>query len=667
MFTHEVLALIYGLAAIAAAPANLSANCLKDTMDYMSDLNSAEPKTYARLMYDALGKQGSGIINGNVDRLGSYSECLSVQAPGRKFEGEYCKMHVEQEGVKFVIGICVPDSCSSRDITAMASMDILKYRGTSFLKPLPSFVIQNETIPTVAETFCSRGLFPADTFAIICLCLSCLFIILPIIGSIYTAVLNFKASSTFEQCKTIILHRKPGAPERDKPAGKSNFPLEEEYGSEKKHTYTDRVLKSFAIQENFSAVMTVKPQNHEFPALNGIRVLSLLWIISGHTSQLASVFNIDNSFEWKSRVLEKPLYFYILSGPVFLGVDSFFFLSGFLGAKTFLILTENSGQEVSLAMVIRYIYKRLRRLQPLHLASIPISIVLILLVKWGAFWELPKHQWDSCRRVWWANTLLITNFVSVSDSCTGWAWYLSADFQFHLTTPLVIFLYVRAKRLMFAAVTLIFAGCIITATLISYFLKLSIRYPRGESQSRMNYWVEYYTKPYCRYGPFLIGMILAIMIVKKQSPYIKSRAQAVLGWISALVIMLTVITLAFVLDDAPGSYSIMAALYQGLHRSLWAVALGLILVLCHEEYGGHLNTMLSCGAWSFLSKISYACYLTHPIIIILYCGLQEALFHYQDINMLYLFIGHSALTIVVGLLLTVLVERPFQRLLSLAQ
>ncbi|KAM3938311.1 O-acyltransferase like protein-like [Leptodactylus fuscus] len=632
-------------------------------MDYLSDLNSKEPKTYAMLMYDALGKQGSGIVNGNVDRLGSYSECLSVQAPGRKFEGEYCKMHVEQEGVKFVIGICVPDSCSSRDITTMASMDLLKYRGASFLDPLPNFVTQNETIPVVAETFCSRGLFPSDTFAIICLCLSGLFVILPVIASIYSALLNAKASSSFEQCRTIILHRKQRTPERDKPEGKSNFPLEEAYGGEKKQTYTDRLLKSFAIQVNLPAVMSMNPQNHEFPTLNGVRVLSLLWIISGHTSQLASVFNIDNSFEWKSRVLEKPLYFYTLSGPVYLGVDSFFFLSGFLGAKSFLILTENSGQEVTLAMVMMYIYRRLRRLQPLHLASIPISIGLISLVKWGAFWELPKHQWDSCRRVWWANALLITNFVSVSDSCTGWAWYLSTDFQFHLTTPLVIFLYVRAKRVMIAVVTLTSAACIITSTLLSYYLKLSIRYPKGESQSRMNYWVEYYTKPYCRYGPFLVGMVLAIMITKKQCPYIKNTAQAVFGWFSALAIMLTVITLAFVLDDTPSSYSIMAALYQGFHRTLWAVALGLILVLCHEEYGGHLNTLLSCRAWSFLSKISYACYLTHPIIIILYCGLQESLFHYQDINMLYLFIGHSVLTFVVGLLLTVLVERPFQRLM----
>ncbi|XP_063815026.1 O-acyltransferase like protein-like [Pseudophryne corroboree] len=437
------------LVGITASPANVSLKCLKDTMDYLSDLNANEPKSYAFL-------------------------------------------------------------------------NLFQNRGASFLASLPNFVIQNGTGVTVAETVCSRGLFPADSFAIVCLCLSGLLLILPVIGSIYTAVLSVKASSSFAQCEPILSHKTQRAEEQ--PAVKSNSPPDEGYRNE-------------------------KTQN--------------------------------NPFEWKSRVLEKPVYFYTLSGPVYLGVDTFFFLSGFLGAKSFLKVTEQSGNEATLAVVMRYVYRRLR----------------------------------------------------------------------------------RAKRVMFAAVTLIFLTCTIATTLLSFFLKLSIRYPRGESQSRMNYWVEYYTKPYCRYGPFLVGIILAIMLSKEQITYVKNRMHAVTGWLTALLIIVLVMALAFILDDTPTSYSIMAALYQGVHRSLWAVALALVLVLCHEGYGGHLNKMLSCSMWSILSRISYACYMVHPIIIILYCGLQETLFHYQDINMLYLFVGHSVLTFIAGLVLTVLIERPFQQLL----
>ncbi|KAM4707187.1 O-acyltransferase like protein-like [Discoglossus pictus] len=641
---------------------NITWKCLADTLDYLWDLNSREPKPYAIMMYDAVGKGGSNILNGNIDQLGSYSECLSAEAPSGNFQGEYCKLQVEQEGTKFAIGICVPNSCSSQEITTLSNMDIFEFKNISFLAPLPSFFTFNETSLLVADTVCSHGLFSMDAFASVCLCLSTLFILLPVIGSIYVGILQLGATSSFTICKS---RKQQTTSVQDQPAIKSHLPLTEDDSTKRGKNYLDHILRSFCLQENIPAVFTTKLQNQEYPALDGIRVLSLLWIVSGHTSQLTSVFNIDNSYEWKARVLEQPLYLYSLGGPVYLGVDSFFLMSGFLSARSFLNITESSGKKITLAAVMKYICRRIKRLQPLHLSSICMSIGFISLVPWGSFWELPKHQWDNCRRVWWANLLLITNFVSVSESCSGWTWYLSNDFQFHLVTPLLMFLYVKAKRVMFAAVTVLVLASSITTTLLSFFLHLPIRYPTGESHSRLNYWVEYYTKPYCRCGPFLVGLVLAILMSRKQSPYLKNKAHAAIGWICSLLTMLLIVTMSFVLDDSTHSYSIAAAIYQGLHRTLWACALGWIIISCHEGYGGVINDLLSCHILGFLSKISYACYLIHPIIIIMYCGLQETLIHYLDINMFYLFIGHSVLTIAAGLALTVLVEQPFQQLLHI--
>ena len=47
---------------------------------------------------------------------------------------------------------------------------------------------------------------------------------------------------------------------------------------------------------------------------------------------------------------------------------------------------------------------------------------------------------------------------------------------------------------------------------------------------------------------------------------------------------------------------------------------------------GFIKSLLSLGFWVPLSNISFACYLTHPVFILLYVGLQETPIHYSDIN-----------------------------------
>ncbi|XP_034629938.1 O-acyltransferase like protein [Trachemys scripta elegans] len=679
MSVSLLMLLLMPLIRYASPVRNVSLRCLEDTNQFLSDLNAVEPKAYAIMMYDSLGKLGSNILGGNTDRLGSYTECLSAKVPSGKFQGQYCKLQVQQEGFDYSIGICVPDSCHDEDITTLAILDIFKFKTISFVSPFPSLFTLNSTVSVVSVARCAKGLFSIDAFAAICLFVSIVFIVLPITGTVYAAAVRWEVK--FDESPSDSLpsanYGSTSSNEKDKRESKGDIrrnhykmnsvlPVVSDDVCYTKKTFLgalDSTLKCFSLQKNLPTIWTVKSSKGVCSALNGIRVLSLVWIISGHTSQMAAWQNLDNVLEWKERVLKNPIYVYSRSGPFYLGVDTFFLISGWLSSRSLLNIVHHSEKGITLEVTLKYLCNRLARLQPLHMYSICLLVGLYSVIPWGSIWEISKFHLDNCRRVWWSNLFLLNNFISVTESCNGWTWYLANDFQFYLTTPLVVFLYARSKcGLIIVGTTLFLASFTVTALLSSFF-RLPVASPSDTREmSTVMYFTEYYTKPYCRYGPFLVGVLLELFMYHQQAQILRNKVQASLGWLCAMLAMLAVVSLAYAIEDSVNSYSPAAVIYQALHRTLWAAAIGWIIFACQEGYGGLANWVLSWDIWTLLAKISYACYLVHPMLIILYNGLQETLMHYSDINMLYLFFGHCLMTFITGLALTVLVEKPFEGL-----
>ena len=89
---------------------------------------------------------------------------------------------------------------------------------------------------------------------------------------------------------------------------------------------------SFNPIVNFQKLCTVRDDGDQrLAVLNGIRVLSIWWVIVGHTFSFVQFFPISNFMTFKNFINDS--LFALIPGGLY-AVDAFFFLSGFLSFYT---------------------------------------------------------------------------------------------------------------------------------------------------------------------------------------------------------------------------------------------------------------------------------------------------------------------------------------------
>ncbi|XP_031716129.1 O-acyltransferase like protein isoform X1 [Anarrhichthys ocellatus] len=647
----------------------VSQKCSEDTNTFLWEINQDRPKEYAVVMYDAFGKMGSNVKGGNANQPGLLQQCRSARGPA--FSGQYCQVFLRQETVQYFVGICVPDSCGEDDVQMLVLCGRLQFGQNSFIPPLPPILVNNSTQEMIMTHCLSNSITP-DASDVTCLFVCCVMVAIPLAATLFTAILrwqrNREVRPTAESaCLNTGLNlygtlKTNGSSSSDINSGTS----EDNSNNSSRPTplcfprsCVHRCLQAFSLQTTSQGVFSTSSSipGGGYSSLNGIRVLSLLWIICGHSAQFPVINNLDNYKDWKKTVESNPLHVLTISGPVFLAVDTFLLLGGLLSARSLLGSIDRAEDKLSPSLVASYLFRRIKRIQPLHLFIMCLTIGLISLVQWGPYWFPFIDTMMDCKTYWWANLLLTSNLLPVHEICIPWTWYLSLDFQCYATTPLLVYFY-RLNRFVFVVVA---GGLLLMTTVASAVITALLHLPvfQPSTLTSENYVLSYYVRPHTRYGPFLIGILTGIYLTTKKDQLLKQKWQAALGWFCCLSLMASVVGLAYILGETPTHPSVPHALYQGLHRPLWALAVTWIILACEEGYGGFIKRLLSLGFWVPLSNISFACYLTHPLFIILYIGLQETPIHYTDINFMYLFLGHLLLTLVVSYVFTVLVEKPY--------
>jgi len=214
-------------------------------------------------------------------------------------------------------------------------------------------------------------------------------------------------------------------------------------------------LAEFSALKSLRRIFTLKQKNdnESFLFINGIRVLSLIWIIIGHSLSFGFSYasNVLDVFVWSHNIAFQLVINATLSA------DTFFVISGFLTAILF-VRQVKKEKKVSYRLMILYYIHRYIRLTPAFLLMILVSINLTPYFGRGPVY--PSQQGfepNGCRtKYWWTSILYVGNIIKPDDMCLNIAWYLHNDMQFHWIAPLSLIPFATRRKSFAYFITILF-------------------------------------------------------------------------------------------------------------------------------------------------------------------------------------------------------------------
>jgi hypothetical protein len=177
--------------------------------------------------------------------------------------------------------------------------------------------------------------------------------------------------------------------------------------------------------------------------LNGIRVLSMVWIVWGHTynylGDQSYFLLLQNAFDLLDLPKER-LDAQLIINALY-AVDTFFLVSATLVSLTILRFLKKNGTPRWFFWPLMFL-ERYLRLVPAYAMIFFLYIFVVPYVGTGPLWtseNFPMKNED-CHNYWWAYFLMVNNFVpnGRGTRCLGYFWYVCNDFQLFLVSPLLI-------------------------------------------------------------------------------------------------------------------------------------------------------------------------------------------------------------------------------------
>ena len=528
--------------------------------------------------------------------LGHYSTCLHTP------DSTYFILRHKLEHLSLLLGVCVPSACTQDDLEMM-------FAG----------LIQQLELTGVSVKVEAPAEFPMNGWFVFTLLWLVVLVVLGIVAS-YVDIRqeHFKA--------TAITFKGDEASQQLIPRPRESLGM--------------RVLKCFSLYTNtkklFLSRSAEKTGNvSTLECLNGVRVLSMTWVVGGHVWAFRAASAFIN-YEEVQRVIAR--WWVFLAYGAFFAVDSFFWLSGLLMSYLTLVeLNKRKGKMPLIGWAFIYIHRYFRIL-PLYVFCLLTYMYLVPPLGSGPLWGQIRNMTLECEQYWWTNLLFINNFVpnGVGNVCFGIGWYLANDMQCFWLAPLLVWMYYKlSKKYTWITSAALLLFCVVVTIVIVVENNFNTMFIASENEAG-DFHRKIYVKPYCRLGPYVLGLYTGYIyfhyMVKYEGLESHTRkdplANAILHWIKetslgkyisfglGLSLIFFFIFIQYsAYEDWENSYHTWSKAQNAMFIATEHIgfALGLMLIMLPLLFGEFqaIWWLLAHPVWTPFARLTFSCFMGH--------------------------------------------------------
>jgi hypothetical protein len=219
-------------------------------------------------------------------------------------------------------------------------------------------------------------------------------------------------------------------------------------------------------QQPLAAAAATTVSRPNLSAIDGIKVISMIWLVSAHT-MLFFIRTIANGRQFWSILLD--VRFMTIMAGIF-PVDSFFTVTGVLTSYLKFNRSRDARRPMTtLAYWLEIFVHRYLRFMPMYLLIFWYTRDLSEFIGHGPMWDYATAATSLrsiCKREsLWVPILFQANFKPIEQHCVKPAWYLANDYQYLLITPIFMLMLLASKWLGYLAI-----GFSVLASLVMQFL-----------------------------------------------------------------------------------------------------------------------------------------------------------------------------------------------------